>query len=1064
MRLPIVIPSVIALLAFFASSAAPADPSIVADLDSNVTNGPDTTGVDKGDTVLVRLWITGADSLYAFGITFGDTSGTLEWISDTVTAIYLTPNGWTDTPVQVQANGTILLQGTDFGFATPLHTPTEIARLQFKAKRKGVCPAFIGDLALSGWMDTGLAEQSFAGFEGAKVCVSGQQVDGTGPEEGDGGSTTDGTPPARFPVKGITSYPPASADILEGMVIVQFRKGAFVPDAWNAPDGPISAVTIGSPTLMKAFQLAGVDQWRRLAWNPSASWSPANPAIPTSDGFSINYESRARTYVLRGSSTTTDILKRLEAASDTYVYAEPLIGWDSFGFPSVPDTTPGDSLYALDEQAWAQPIDTSGSPLRYGIDAPGAWRRTTGNPAIRLGIVDTGLRSFHPDFVTYPDSNLVYEFYDTCWPSDSLTPWASSGHGTSVIGIAAGLTHNRRSPADTLYIGTAGVAGGVDANSLTMVRTKMYYIVGTQPPECAAPIGMIAALDQAITDQIDVMNFSNGSGGLAYAEALARAYQAGISIVAAIGNLNQPNFRPLPAASQTNRTIAVSNGRITGERFFGTWNGSSYGRWNDVMAPGHDAMAPTWNAPWWAPFGGSSAASPMVAGTAALLASRLYDVHGDHSLHEELEALVIAGAVESKADTIPGHDKYYGHGFLNARNSIRFTDPDRFRRGRFTTSGLDGDSVALHETKNVILCTAGEYIPVVSPSGDTLVDGEYSNVQVYKATKTVNLHAQYLGDSVVVAGIGHGLPTQSFQSSGWTPGDSLQFSDSLGGTIEKAVLFRDRYCMASFLPTNEIRLTSYFWRFPLSPTDTVWAPFDPTDPQNPVQWAYAVFGLVDPTSVLTEDGQDSRDPLSAFEAVPNPFNPTVEIRFRLDDAGMADVTVFDIRGRRIRTLFHAMAQARLHTIVWNGRDDAGRRVASGTYFVSIQAADLRRTTKITLVRWIGRSWYETSYSHRACPGDPRSAAFGGHDWGTRPRRPARQRSGLHFGVGRRLGRRRCVDRQPGIRVSRELLVVLRYLHRRQWCAGLPRRRDPPSSSVAVLTRHRSGRHGLRLRL
>lgn len=811
----------------------------------------------------------------------------------------------------------------------------------------------MGDLDESGWFNIDLGDSSFVEFEGVTVCVD-EVMDGGGGESEGGGdeSPADDSPTALFPVKGVTSYPPAGVTVVEGAVIVQFRKGVFAPNSNSASDGSIASVTLHSSPLSEALEQARIEAWSRLAWHPSSSWSPNTPFVITRDGFWLNYENRARTYILRGRATTRQMLKELEAVSETYVYAEPLMAGELFDFPTEPDSTPSDSLYRIGEQEWAEPIDTSGSPLSYGIDVAGAWKWTTGNPAIRLGIVDKGVKPFHPDFVTYPDSVLVFDFYDTCWPDDSLTPWASSSHGTAVIGIAAGLTHNRRDPADTMFIGTAGVAGGVDADSLTMVRTTMYHIDNSALPECAAPSNRITALDRAIVDGIDILNFSNGAYGFAFAEALTRAYQGGISIVAAVGNFDAPNFRPLPAASQTNRTIAVSNGRITGERWLdsGSGYGSSYGRWNDIMAPGEEALAPTWEDPWWAPFASTSAASPMVAGTAALIASQLYDTYGEHSLHEELEALIIAGAVETQADIVEGHDKYYGHGFLNARNSMAYTNPDRFRRGRFTVSGLDGDSVTFHGTKSVILGTAGEYITVVSPLGDTLVDGEYSDVQVYKAIKTVGLHGQYTGDSVLVAGIGHGLPAESFQSNGWANGDSIKFADSLGTLFEKAVLFRDRYCIATLLPSDQIQLSAYFWRFPLSPIDTVWAPFDPTDSQNEVSWAYTVIGKVDPTSMPASDLNDPKGQIQIFETIPNPFNPSVEVQYHLAEAGVVDISVFDITGRRVRLLHHAMVEPQFRSIAWDGHNDAGQPVASGTYFIKINTANTQKTAKITLVR------------------------------------------------------------------------------------------------------------------
>ena len=170
---------VVVSLAFFLAPAE-AGLSIVADLDSNATNGPDSTDIDVGDTLVVHVWITGEDSLYSFGITLGDSTGDLSWVEDTTTAIYMTPNGWTDIAVYTDSNGLLLLQSTDFSVNAPLHTPYEVARLKFQGVTGGECPDLVGDLNMSGWMDTNFEELEFDDFEGPNICVNEDRGEGRG--------------------------------------------------------------------------------------------------------------------------------------------------------------------------------------------------------------------------------------------------------------------------------------------------------------------------------------------------------------------------------------------------------------------------------------------------------------------------------------------------------------------------------------------------------------------------------------------------------------------------------------------------------------------------------------------------------------------------------------------------------------------------------------------------------------------------------------------------------------------------------------------------------------------
>ncbi|MCB1184939.1 hypothetical protein KDM41_16045 [bacterium] len=84
--------------------------------------------------------------------------------------------------------------------------------------------------------------------------------------------------------------------------------------------------------------------------------------------------------------------------------------------------------------------------------------------------------------------------------------------------------------------------------------------------------------------------------------------------------------------------------------------------------------------------------------------------------------------------------------------------------------------------------------------------------------------------------------------------------------------------------------------------------------------------------------------------VPNPFNPATTVRFELAVAGAVTLDVHDVSGRRVRRLIAADLGAGPHAVVWRGRDDAGRDVASGTYFVRLRQGEATDVRALTLVR------------------------------------------------------------------------------------------------------------------
>lgn len=75
----------------------------------------------------------------------------------------------------------------------------------------------------------------------------------------------------------------------------------------------------------------------------------------------------------------------------------------------------------------------------------------------------------------------------------------------------------------------------------------------------------------------------------------------------------------------------------------------------------------------------------------------------------------------------------------------------------------------------------------------------------------------------------------------------------------------------------------------------------------------------------------------AMLSYPNPFNPVVTIEYSLPEAGRAALEVYDLLGRRIRTLVDAHGAAGTHLVAWDGRDQSGQQVASGVYFSRLRA-------------------------------------------------------------------------------------------------------------------------------
>ena len=87
-----------------------------------------------------------------------------------------------------------------------------------------------------------------------------------------------------------------------------------------------------------------------------------------------------------------------------------------------------------------------------------------------------------------------------------------------------------------------------------------------------------------------------------------------------------------------------------------------------------------------------------------------------------------------------------------------------------------------------------------------------------------------------------------------------------------------------------------------------------------------------------------------FQNTPNPFNPETEIRFELAAPSDVSVTVFDAAGRLVRVLDSRNRPAGVHSVRWNGRNDAGEPVSSGVYFYRMRATGFDQTRKMVLLK------------------------------------------------------------------------------------------------------------------
>lgn len=83
---------------------------------------------------------------------------------------------------------------------------------------------------------------------------------------------------------------------------------------------------------------------------------------------------------------------------------------------------------------------------------------------------------------------------------------------------------------------------------------------------------------------------------------------------------------------------------------------------------------------------------------------------------------------------------------------------------------------------------------------------------------------------------------------------------------------------------------------------------------------------------------------------PNPFNPETTISFSIQTESNVSIEIFNVKGQKVKTLTNDTYTSGMHSIVWNGSTDLGKKASSGIYFYRLNAGSYSSTRKMALLK------------------------------------------------------------------------------------------------------------------
>ena len=427
-------------------------------------------------------------------------------------------------------------------------------------------------------------------------------------------------------------------------VIVRLRSTPALPKAeMTASEAGIASADLGS-----LLQSVHATQIKKLYEDPGLQSQGSSSLNPPFAQSALNeYKSQLeRTFVvsLDSDMSVEEVVAQLKARSDVD-YCEP-------NHYLKPSRAPNDTAYA---NLWAlQNTGQTGNKTTYDpssgvagrdIDAEAAWDTVTGSATIVVAVVDSGVELAHPDL----SANLTtgWDFGDNdSNPNDdcfnSIDEYYTDGHGTHVAGSIAAIGNNGS--------GVTGVGWGVKVMPLKAATYQCFF------PESA----VASAINYAVDHGARVINISlgNDTDDVTIRNAVAAAVSAHVAVISAAGN-ESASVKSYPAAYPGVLAVAATDRNDTVASF------SNFGSWVGLAAPGVAIYSTYLTAG--GSYGyksGTSMASPITAGVAALVLSRYPTLTGEEVITR------LKASCENIDALNPNRVGQIGAGRLNAARAI----------------------------------------------------------------------------------------------------------------------------------------------------------------------------------------------------------------------------------------------------------------------------------------------------------------------------------------------------------------------------------------------------------
>jgi len=169
-------------------------------------------------------------------------------------------------------------------------------------------------------------------------------------------------------------------------------------------------------------------------------------------------------------------------------------------------------------------------------------------------------------------------------------------------------------------------------------------------------------------------------------------------------------------------------------------------------------------------------------------------------------------------------------------------------------------------------------------------------------------------------------------------GDQFFYIDQRGGQEKQGWT---QYNVIAQAPDTDVGGVSMRARFTSFPTGKAWYDDFSIEPVTMV-----ITALEEPSNYTTLTPSDYQ----LKNNYPNPFNPETIIEYKVPKSGQVKLAIYNVLGQKVKTLVDVHQLAGLYTVMWDGNDESGNKLASGVYFYQLIGENALITKKMTLLK------------------------------------------------------------------------------------------------------------------